>query len=167
MNGQSADEMTKTEFPPAMISRPVYGVLEPRPGAFHLIVADGEGAEAVAEMVAKSADPAAMQRSVGLGEVGAFACGQHQHQGLGNHAGGVAALTRVLQEANEIGDAGAAGLGEGLKVNSSLQKLHLVRLVIFVCGWFVVLLLRERAGGSLLQCRELFMLTLVFECCWL
>ena len=51
--------MTKTEFPPSMISRPVYGVLEPRPGAFHLIVADGEGAEAVAEMVTKAADPAA------------------------------------------------------------------------------------------------------------
>jgi len=60
MNGQSADEMTKTEFPPSMISRPVYGVLEPRAGAFHLIVADGEGAEAVAEMVTKAADPAAM-----------------------------------------------------------------------------------------------------------
>lgn len=60
MNDKAQDEMTKTEFPPAMISRPVYGVLEPRPGAFHLIVADGEGAEAVAEMVAKAADPAAM-----------------------------------------------------------------------------------------------------------
>ena len=36
---------------------------------------------------------------------------------------GSAALTRVLQNQNQIGDAGAAGLGEGLKVNSSLQML--------------------------------------------
>ncbi len=46
--------MTKTEFPPSIKSRPVYGVLEPRPGAMHLIVADGEGAEAVAELAAKA-----------------------------------------------------------------------------------------------------------------
>ena len=44
--------MTKTEFPPSIKSRPVYGVLEPRPGAMHLIVADGEGAGAVADLVA-------------------------------------------------------------------------------------------------------------------
>ncbi len=42
----------------------------------------------------------------------------------GERAGrGSAALRRVLQERNRIGDAGAAGLGEGLKVNSSLQML--------------------------------------------
>ena len=58
-------------------------------------------------------------------------------------------------------------IGEGLKVNSSLQKLDLVRLVIFICDCIVVLLLRERQGGSVLQCREMFMLTLVFEWCWL
>jgi len=46
--------MTKTEFPPSIKSRPVYGVLEPRPGAFHLIVADGEGAGAVADLAAKA-----------------------------------------------------------------------------------------------------------------
>jgi len=48
---------------------------------------------------------------------------------------GSAALTRVLQQQNSIGDAGAAGLGEGLKVNSSLQALYLVRLfvLLFVC----------------------------------
>lgn len=52
--------MTKTEFPPAIKSRPVYGVLEPRPGSLHLIIADGEGAQAVTEMQARSANPAAM-----------------------------------------------------------------------------------------------------------
>lgn len=44
--------MTKTEFPAAIRSRPVYGVLKPRPGSAHLVVADGEGAEAVAALVA-------------------------------------------------------------------------------------------------------------------
>jgi dimethylamine monooxygenase subunit C len=48
--------MSKTEFPPSIKSRPVYGVLEPRPGAAHLVVADGEGAEAVTEMVARAGD---------------------------------------------------------------------------------------------------------------
>ena len=33
--------MTRTEFPPAIKSRPVYGVLAPRPGALHLIVIIG------------------------------------------------------------------------------------------------------------------------------
>ena len=37
-------------------------------------------------------------------------------------------LTRVLQDGNFIGDDGARGLGEGLKVNSSLQQLVLVSL---------------------------------------
>ena len=48
----------------------------------------------------------------------------------------------------KIGDRGAECLGEGLKVNSSLQILYLVRLVIFICVCIVVLLLRERAGGE-------------------
>ena len=37
-------------------------------------------------------------------------------------------VTRVLQEGNQIGDRGAEMIGEGLKVNSSLRELHLVRL---------------------------------------
>ena len=45
-------------------------------------------------------------------------------------------MTRVLQDGNQISDAGAAGLGEGLKVNSSLQTLVLVRLFDY-CLFFV------------------------------
>ena len=52
--------MTKTEFPPAIKSRPVYGVLAPRPGALHLIVADGEGAAAVTDLLAKAIDRSGM-----------------------------------------------------------------------------------------------------------
>jgi dimethylamine monooxygenase subunit C len=53
-------EMTKTEFPAAIKSRPVYGVLAPQPGALHLVVADGEGAGAVTDMLASAPDRAAM-----------------------------------------------------------------------------------------------------------
>lgn len=45
--------MSKTEFPPAIKSRPVYGVLEPRLGARHLFVADGEGADAIIDLFEK------------------------------------------------------------------------------------------------------------------
>ena len=37
-------------------------------------------------------------------------------------------VTRVLQYANQIGDRGAEMIGEGLKVNSNLLYLYLVRL---------------------------------------
>ncbi len=40
-----------TALPPAIKSRPVYGQLTPRPGTLHLVVADGEGAEAVAALL--------------------------------------------------------------------------------------------------------------------
>ena len=49
---KQADPMTKTIFPPAIKSRPLYGVLAPQMGTAHLVIADGEGAVAVAELVA-------------------------------------------------------------------------------------------------------------------
>ena len=42
--------MSKFNFPPSIKSRPVYGVLEPRNGVAHLMIADAEGAEAILEM---------------------------------------------------------------------------------------------------------------------
>lgn len=42
-----------------MRSRPVYGTLAPRDGGQHLMVADGEGAEAILELVAKAGGGAA------------------------------------------------------------------------------------------------------------
>lgn len=41
---------------PSIRSRPVYAPLEPRSASRHVIVADGEGADAVAEMLAKAND---------------------------------------------------------------------------------------------------------------
>lgn len=48
--------MSKFQFPDSIISRPVYGVLAPRPGKAHLMVADAEGAEAIMDLVAQDAD---------------------------------------------------------------------------------------------------------------
>lgn len=45
---------------PSIRSRPVYAPLEPRPGDAHLIVADGEGADAVTGMLARTTDVAAL-----------------------------------------------------------------------------------------------------------
>jgi dimethylamine monooxygenase subunit C len=45
---------------PSIKSRPVYAALVPRPGAAHLIIADGEGAEAVTDMLAKANDRSAI-----------------------------------------------------------------------------------------------------------
>ncbi|MBI1217997.1 MAG: hypothetical protein GC186_05560 [Rhodobacteraceae bacterium] len=46
--------MTKTDFPPSIRSRPVYGELAYRPGSLHLMVADGEGANALVDLVARA-----------------------------------------------------------------------------------------------------------------
>ncbi len=48
--------MSKTQFPPAIKSRPTYGVLQPRTGAHHLVIADGEGAGAVADLLDKAGE---------------------------------------------------------------------------------------------------------------
>jgi hypothetical protein len=52
--------MSKTMFPPSIKSRPVYAELEPRPGKAHIVIADGEGAEAMADLLARVPDPVAM-----------------------------------------------------------------------------------------------------------
>ena len=42
--------MSKAVFEPSILSRPVYGVLEPRTGKSHLMIADAEGVEAILDM---------------------------------------------------------------------------------------------------------------------
>ncbi|MEX1234857.1 MAG: dimethylamine monooxygenase subunit DmmA family protein [Roseovarius sp.] len=42
--------MSKFEFPPSIKSRPVWGSLEARAGKHHLMIADGEGAEAIMDI---------------------------------------------------------------------------------------------------------------------
>ncbi|MBA3909523.1 MAG: hypothetical protein C0524_06470 [Rhodobacter sp.] len=46
--------MTLTPVAPTIRSRPVYAALEPWPGRLHLIIADGEGADAVIGMLVKA-----------------------------------------------------------------------------------------------------------------
>lgn len=101
--------MTKTAFPPSIKSRPVYGELEPRPGAFHLIVADGEGAGAVADLFRKSGKdaPAMLAKTHILytaGPNGAdqwdtiAALGAHQAQKAASIPTLLFRLARVLQD---------------------------------------------------------------------
>jgi dimethylamine monooxygenase subunit C len=52
--------MTKTIFEPSITSRPTYGELELRPGQAHLMIADGEGAEAIRDCLAKAPDASAV-----------------------------------------------------------------------------------------------------------
>jgi dimethylamine monooxygenase subunit C len=48
--------MTKTVFPSAIKSRPVYGTLSPRPGTAQLFVADDEGAGAIIDLAKLAPD---------------------------------------------------------------------------------------------------------------
>ena len=62
--------MTKTVFPPAIKSRPVYGTLTPHVGTNHLVIADGEGGDAVIELVEKV-------KSEQMDKVAAFLAAMH------------------------------------------------------------------------------------------
>ena len=52
--------MPQTVFPPSIKSRPVYAALEARPGRAHVAIADGEGAEALAEMLERAPERLAL-----------------------------------------------------------------------------------------------------------
>ncbi len=53
--------MSRFQFPESILSRPVWGALEPRPGKAHLMIADAEGAEAILDLA--RADMGAMPRA--------------------------------------------------------------------------------------------------------
>ena len=63
------------------------------------------------------------------------------------------AMTLVLQEGNQIGDAGACRLGQGLMANSSLQRLNLVSRFLHCISYDRFLLFRFAFVG---RCRECF-----------
>ncbi len=69
-------------------------------------------------------------------------------------------VTHALQDGNQIGDRGAEMIGEGLKVNSRMQRLILVRLVLLIfvlnCCWGDD---GDGVEGAWLQCEELHMVT--------
>jgi hypothetical protein len=47
-------QMLAFKFPESIISRPVYGILEPRPGKSHLMISDAEGAEAILDLAVRT-----------------------------------------------------------------------------------------------------------------
>jgi hypothetical protein len=55
---KSGTMMSKTTFPPSIKSRPVYSELQLQPGTAHVVIADGEGAEAVADLLIRVPDRA-------------------------------------------------------------------------------------------------------------
>jgi hypothetical protein len=58
-------------------------------------------------------------------------------------------MSRTLQDDNAVGEAGAFGLAEGLKYNTSLKTLHIVNLFslsVFLSG--VVLFVNAHCPGG-------------------
>ncbi|MGB7244082.1 MAG: dimethylamine monooxygenase subunit DmmA family protein [Sulfitobacter sp.] len=48
--------MSKFAFPPSILSRPVYGTLESRPGVAHLFIVDADGAGAILDLARSDRD---------------------------------------------------------------------------------------------------------------
>jgi len=108
--------MSKFDFPPSIRSRPVYGTLEVRQGAAHLMIADAEGAEAILDVatpellakthiiyIPKDTDFAEKLRALGASQ---FYDGP-------SYAASVTRIQRVLQDASvglQVYLAGTEGL---------------------------------------------------------
>lgn len=116
--------MVITHFERSIPSRPVYGELQPRPGPVHLIVADGEGGDAVVDLFAKAgADAQAMLAQSHIiyipGANGSDqtakvqALGAAQFRRSPSFAAAASRLTKVLTDAHmglQIYTAGTEGL---------------------------------------------------------
>ncbi len=118
----------KTVFEPSIKSRPVYGELEPRAGSAHLVLADGDGAGAVIDLLARTGSAAACALAnmhiiyiPGPDGVDQFAklqaLGAAQCHRAPSFAAALPRLRRVLQDAHmgmQIYLAGTEGLmGQG------------------------------------------------------
>ncbi|WP_299732904.1 dimethylamine monooxygenase subunit DmmA family protein [uncultured Tateyamaria sp.] len=95
--------MSKFEFPPSIKSRPVYGTLEARPGKGHLMIADGEGAEAILGIA--TPDLMAKTHIIYIPRGAAFAdqlraLGPAQFYEGPTYAASVSRIRRVLQDAH-------------------------------------------------------------------
>lgn len=116
--------MVITNFERSIPSRPVYGELQPRAGSMHLIVADGEGGDAVVDLFAKAgADAPAMKAASHIIYIpGANGTDQSERvRALGaaqfyrgpSYAAAVPRLTKVLTDAHmglQIYTTGTEGL---------------------------------------------------------
>jgi predicted RNA-binding Zn-ribbon protein involved in translation (DUF1610 family) len=118
--------MSKFQFPPSIISRPVYGTLEARAGKQHLMIADAEGAEALLDLAA----PELMARShiifISRGTDYAErlkALSPQQFYEGPTYAASVSRIRRVLQDAHmglQVYLAGTEGL-MGQAQNEAMQ----------------------------------------------
>ena len=118
--------MSKFNFPPSIISRPVWGTLEARPGPAHLFIADAEGAEAIVAIA--TADLMAASHIIYIPRGTAFA-GQLRalrpaqfYEGP-SYAAAVSRIERVLLDAKmglQVYLAGSEGL-MGQALNAAMQ----------------------------------------------
>lgn len=97
--------MSKFQFPDSILSRPVYGTLEARPGKAHLMIADAEGAEAILGLAKANPDLMAkthiifIPRGTDFGDaLGALNPAQY-YEGP-SYGAAVSRIRRVLQDAH-------------------------------------------------------------------
>ena len=128
--------MSADLIPPTIPSRPVYGVLEPRPGTAHLLIADGEGAKAILDLAASApADFAAkahmiyIPKAKGQAYIAALsALSLAQFHEAPSYAAAVPRLRRVLSASHmglQIYLAGTEGLiGQAMLEATQAGILH-------------------------------------------
>lgn len=97
--------MSKFQFPESIKSRPVYGTLEPRPGKYHLMIADAEGAEAILDLAGQDADLMAKTHIIYIPKYTDFgnklkALNPAQYYEGPTYAASVQRIQRVLQDAH-------------------------------------------------------------------
>ena len=114
--------MTKTYFEPTIRSRPVYGELQPRVGLAHLMVADGEGGQALVDLFGKAGGGAMLALSHIIYIPGANGCdmsgavqalGSAQYRSCPSYAAALPRLRKVLADAHmglQVYLAGTEGL---------------------------------------------------------
>lgn len=97
--------MSKFQFPESIKSRPVYGTLEPRPGKYHLMIADAVGAEAILDLASANTDLMAKTHIIFIPKGTDFgdklrALNPAQYYEGPTYAASVQRIQRVLQDAH-------------------------------------------------------------------
>ena len=94
--------MSKFQFPKSILSRPIYGTFQARPGAAHLFIADAHGAEAILDVI--TPDLIAKSHIIYIPKGESFgdklrALGVAQYYEGPSYAASVTRIQRVLQDA--------------------------------------------------------------------
>jgi predicted RNA-binding Zn-ribbon protein involved in translation (DUF1610 family) len=120
--------MSTFQFPPSIRSRPVYGILEPRPGKVHLMIADAEGAAAFIDLAFRAPELVAKAHVIYIPKSTDFAAALHalnpaQYYEGPSYSAAVSRIKRVLSDASmdlQIYLAGTEGL-IGQALNEAMQ----------------------------------------------